>query len=199
MSATSSRKPSSFSQKNPIETLRDVGTDVARGAANGFKDIGTGVFDQLFGMNQPDMGRSKEFPGYRQEHSQSKKRPEIRNVWNFQQESESRMIRELVKQVKEEIKLIKQADKALLNEVKDIEKLTIESLPSKPGIYHIRFLEIVISVLKMLRAKINESRTWLMAIKSKRKKRGSAFAALSKKKGTQFSLSQELQASRSVQ
>ena len=32
--------------------------------------------------------------------------------------------------------------------VKDIEKIAIDSLPEKPGIYHIRFLEIVLRTLQ---------------------------------------------------
>jgi hypothetical protein len=72
-------------------------------------------------------------------------------------------------------------------------------LPEKPGIYHVRFLEIIVNVLRALRAKINESSTWMQALTSKKKKRGSLFAVRAKKKGTQYSLSQELSSARSVQ
>ena len=48
-------------------------------------------------------------------------------------------IRQLVEQIRKEIQYIRKADKSLLNEVKDIEKIAIDSLPEKPGIYHIRF------------------------------------------------------------
>jgi len=108
-------------------------------------------------------------------------------------------IKSLVEQIRKEIQYIKKADASLMNEVKDIEKIAIDSLPEKPGIYHVRFLEIVLRALRLMREKIGESNTWMQALMSKKKKRGSLFAANSKKKGTQYSQSQELSASRNVQ
>lgn len=117
----------------------------------------------------------------------------------YEKELIKKEIKELTEQIKKEIELLKKADASLLSDIKDIQKIGVEELPEKPGIYHIRFLEIILSILRNLRAKVGESRTWLAAMVSKRKKRGSLFGSLSKKKGTQYSLSQELQASRSVQ
>ena len=101
--------------------------------------------------------------------------------------------------IRKEIGFLKKENSALASEVKDVEKLTVSELPEKPGIYHVRFLEIVLNVIKHLRAKVGESKTWLEALVSKKKKRGSLFAARSKKQGTQYSLSQELTSARSVQ
>jgi hypothetical protein len=72
-------------------------------------------------------------------------------------------------------------------------------MPEKLGVYHVRFLEIILKILQSIKLKINESGTWLEAMRSKRAKRGSAFMANSKKKGTQYSMSQELTLTRSVQ
>ncbi len=198
MSATSNNKHNSaILNKNPLESLRNVGTGIASGTAASFKDLGTGMFDQLLGIEHNTQKDKASSAAEKQPKAALKR--ELKTVWSFQQEQESRTIRSLVEQLKQEVKLLKQADSSLMSEIKDIEKLTLESLPEKPGIYHVRFLELLISILKTLRAKINESRTWLIAFQSKKKKRGSAFSSLSKKKGTQFSLSQELSASRSVQ
>jgi len=117
----------------------------------------------------------------------------------YERELVKKQIKELIEQIKKEIELIKKSDKSLLNEVSDIENITVEQMPEKPGIYHIRFLEIVLRILQSLRQKISESKTWLSAMVSRKKKRGSLFLSLSKKKGTQYSLSQELQTARSVQ
>jgi len=129
--------------------------------------------------------------------------PKGESVFNYQsyyeKELVKRQIKELVAQIKKEIELIKKAEKSVNAEIKDIEKITVESLPTKPGIYHIRFLEIILRILKTLREKISDSGTWLSAMVSRKKKRGSLFLALSKKKGTQYSLSQELASSRSIQ
>lgn len=201
MASTSGSKYKWTNQnKNPLEALHNVGSDIVAETASSIRDIGTGVFDQLLGVDKSPSHSTSE-----KAHHNSDEKPrrsgnrELKTVWTFQQEQETRTIRSLIEQLKQEVKLIKQADQSLMSEIKDIENLTVDSLPSKPGIYHIRFLELLISILKTLRAKINESRTWLMAFQSKKKKRGSAFSTMSKKKGTQFSLSQELSNARSVQ
>ena len=169
-------------QKDTLETFSDR--------------MGGGFLDQFFGQTEnPDYNWEK--PG------KSKTQKKEFKLFNFQEYYENTLIKkeikDLTEQIKREIEFIKKADKALINEVRDIEKISVESLPVKPGIYHIRFMELVLSILKTLRAKIGESRTWLAALASKKKKRGSLFAARSKKQGTQYSLSQELQSARSVQ
>ena len=138
-----------------------------------------------------------------QEKVPSKKRRKEGSFFSYQEHYESVVVKDevkkLVEQIREEIKLLKKADKTFLNQVKDVEKITIGSLPEKPGIYHVRFLETVLEMLRALRLKVGESKTWLDALKSKKAKRGSAFLVRSKKKGTQYSLSQELSSARSVQ
>jgi hypothetical protein len=133
---------------------------------------------------------------------QNKKKQEF-SLFNYQQHYENeiikKQIRDLTEAVRKEIELIKKTDRSLLSQISDIEKISLESLPSPVGIYHVRFLEIVLNILRALRSKISESRTWLQALISKKKKRGSLFAVLSKKKGTQYSLSQELSSARSIQ
>lgn len=201
MAISQAQKPNSNqSVRNPLEALRDVGSSVADGLGGAARDMTTGFFDQMFGSSSaPDRLPSPEQPRQPEQRPRPAAQKEFKNIWSFQQEQEMRTIRELVEQIKQEIKLLKQADKAFLNEVKDIEKITMEELPYNPGIYHIRFMELVIQILRTLRMKINESRTWLVAFQSKKKKRGSTFTSMSKKKGTSFSQSQELATARAVQ
>ncbi len=139
----------------------------------------------------------------REAHDLPKKIKKDFTLFNYQEHYENhiikKQIKELTQAIKQEIEIIKKTNKSLLSEMGDIEKISLESLPSKPGIYDVHFLEIVLGVLRALRAKVGESRTWLQALLSKKKKRGSLFASLSKKKGTQYSLSQELTNARSVQ
>jgi hypothetical protein len=117
----------------------------------------------------------------------------------YEQEIVRKKINQLLDLIKNEINLIKQTEKSLISEVKDIEKNTIEEFTQKSGIYHINFLEIILSILKNVRKKVSESKSWLEALISKKKKRGSIFLTRSKKMGTQYSLSQELNVTRSVQ
>jgi hypothetical protein len=190
--------------KNPLESLRDLGTSTAKNTANAFGKIGGGMLDQFFSGNDgnEDDDLSSEF-NFKRETSKSKTKKQEVKVFNYQEYYETTLIKkqiqELTEAIKKEIEMIKLADASLLADIRDVEKLTINDLPEKPGIYHIRFLELVLGILRTLRAKVGESKTWLQALMSKKKKRGSLFVVRSKKQGTQYSLSQELQSSRSVQ
>ncbi|KXK10923.1 MAG: hypothetical protein UZ22_OP11002000554 [Microgenomates bacterium OLB23] len=108
-------------------------------------------------------------------------------------------IHQLIEQIRQEVKNIKAHSDGLTAEVLEIEKAALQALPERVGVYHVRYLEIILSFLHGLKAKVGEARTWLAAMQTKKAKRGSAFAATTKKKGTQYSLSQELSSARSVQ
>lgn len=108
-------------------------------------------------------------------------------------------IQQLVEQIRQEVKTIKNQSEGLNAEVSQIEKVTLQALPDKVGVYHVRYLELILSFLQGLKAKVGEARTWLAAMQSKKAKRGSAFASNTKKKGTQYSQSQELSTARNVQ
>lgn len=193
---------------NLLESLKDFGSSTARNVGDSFKDLGSGMLDQIFGGYQEKDDEQQHSAELIKKQQSSEKKITTKgkkeaNIFNYNEYHESVLVRkeiqQLVEQIRREIQFIKRADKSLLSEVKDIEKLAIDSMPEKPGIYHVRFLEIVLRTLRMLREKIGESKTWMQALMSKKKKRGSLFAVRSKKAGTQYSLSQELSTARSVQ
>lgn len=143
----------------------------------------------------------ESFEGKSQENKKNiQKNPEF-TVFNFKSHSENENIKNeilsLTQQIRGELKDIQKANKSLVAEVKDIEKASLDYQSESQGIYHVRFLETLISILHIMRQKINEGQTWLSAINNRRKKRG--FTALSKQKGTQYSLSTEHQVARSTQ
>ncbi len=172
--------------KNPLETLRGLDGN---------------NFDQFFdNFDQED----NEFGNFAKVNEKKAKKDQKKfKIFDYQQYSETTLIKkqisELTELIKKEINLLKRDNSSLLNEIGDIENLTINALPEKPGIYHVRFLEIILSMIKNIRAKVGESKTWMEAMITKKKKRGSLFAVRSKKQGTLYSLSQELQSARSVQ
>jgi len=193
-------------EKNPIETIADLGSSSIRQTAQELGGIAGGVFDQFMGENDFYDGED-EAPAKEQHKAEHSKKKEIKPVFRFHEHHENYTVKQeiaeiqqLIEQVKQEIKMIKQQNQAMLAEVKDVEKLTLGSSSkesSKP--YDASFLEVILSLLRTIRLKIGESNTWLQAMISKRKKRGSAFAVRSKSMGTQYSLSQELQVTRNVQ
>lgn len=107
----------------------------------------------------------------------------------------------LLAQVKEQVDVIQNYNKSIQSEIKDIEKVLITGVAegNKKGSYIENILEVFLFVLRNLTSKLGEAKTWLSAMETKKAKRGSAFAARSKKKGTAYSMSQELSNARSVQ
>ncbi len=188
--------------KNPLESLKDLGSHAAKSVSSDFGKLGGGLIDQFFGPYE-DEEMMEEDPLRREQKQEQKPQRRKETIFNFREHYEKetiqRQIQELLGQIKSMTKAAEKEGSELMQEVREAEKMTIESLPPTPGIYHVRFLEQILSLLQVVRSKIGESRTWLEAMISKKKKRGSAFMSLSKKKGTQYSLSQELQSARSVQ
>lgn len=196
-------KSQKLTEKNPLESLSDLGASTVKKTADAFKDIGGGMLDQFFGDDEDhedDFGNEFNF---KKEVAKAKAGKQEVKVFNYQEYYENtlikRQIAELTEAIKREVDMLKKADNSMMNDVRDIESLTINGLPEKVGVYHIRFLELVLNILRTLRAKVGESRTWMAALTNKKAKRGSAFAVRSKKSGTQYSMSQELSNSRSVQ
>ncbi len=206
------KKTSTKPQNNVLETLKNVGSGVSEDIKKMGSSIGTGAVDQLLG-NYPDQEDYDEYDDFANEdfykprrETQEKpkqQRKEIKTLFNqneyLENQRTQREIRELTDQLKQELVAFKNTGNALVEDIKEIEKITVETLPQKPGVYHIRFLEVLLSIVRSLRLKLGESKTWLEAMMTKKKKRGSLFVHLSKRKGTQYSLSQELQTARSVQ
>jgi hypothetical protein len=166
-----------------------------------------GFFDQFFGSsrNYPDRSsKFEQFPGYTPWQKKEQKLPQRLEFTVFKHENYLEkhiipgQIDQLICEIRKEITAIKQSKKALMSEVENIEKVILQTSSEKPGVYHVRFLEILLSFLKVLRTKVGEAKTWLAAMMTKKKKRGSLFLALSNKKGTQYSLSSELQTARGV-
>lgn len=193
-------------EKNPLETIADLGSSSLRQTAQELGGIAGGVFDQFMGENDYDDDDEYDIPHKEKQKTEPTKKKETKPVFRFHEHHENYTVKQeiaeiqqLIEQVKQEIKMIKQQNQAMLAEVSDVEKLTLGSSTEGTKPYDASFLEVVLSLLRTIRLKIGESNTWLQAMVSKRKKRGSAFASRTKSMGTQYSLSQELQVTRNVQ
>jgi len=189
---------------NTLESLKESDSSVGQNAIDSLASLGGGILDQLLGVqNHSETSETEQVQFEAQEKQEKKQVKKEANLFNYQNYHETiivkKQIKELIEQIRKEVDYLKQADKSLLQDVRDIEKLAIDSVPENPGIYDVKFLEIVLRVLQSVRMKVGESRTWLSALVSKRKKRGSLFSARSKKQGTAYSLSQELSTARSIQ
>lgn len=120
------------------------------------------------------------------------------HIETYDKQDRIKELQTVISEIQVEIAAIKTQGSEISAEVAEIEKAAMESIPDKVGVYHVRYFEHILRFLKNIRTKVGEARTWLMAMQSKKAKRGSAFVQRSKKKGTQYSLSQELQTARNV-
>lgn len=186
---------------NQKPTIKSKTSTLPKDTLESLRESYSSSFDQILGNYEPKFNQESSYSEEKKFASAQRKK-EFK-LFNYQEYYEKELLKKQVKEltelIKKEIEAIKKADTTLLQQVADIQKIAVEQLPEKPGIYHIRFLEIVLRILQSLKAKIGESRTWLQALISRKKKRGSLFLARSKKQGTQYSLSQELQTARAVQ
>lgn len=184
------QKPTTYT--NPQESLRNIG-----GGDAFAQDIST--YQKTFERNLASQ----------QENDQSGERkyanPEFKIAFDktsfhetHEKQYEIRQLQATIAEIQREVKEIRAYSQGLTDEVLKIEQAAMQALPEKIGVYHVRYYELILQYLKGLKAKVGEAKTWLMAMQSKKAKRGSAFGQNSKKKGTQYSLSQELQTARSV-
>lgn len=96
-------------------------------------------------------------------------------------------LKQLTEVVKKELDSVKTQTSGL---VSDVSRITVEELPQQAGIYHLRFLEFIVKLLRSIRTRISEGRLWLQTTFEKKNKK--KFWKLAKSKGTKFSLSKEL-------
>ncbi|MCJ7786805.1 DUF5660 domain-containing protein [Patescibacteria group bacterium] len=103
-------------------------------------------------------------------------------------------------QTQSQIKSIQKELKGLVSSVKNLDKeidKAIETIPVKPGIYHVNFLEKVRQAIFLLKKRVEDASTWLEAFNQKSAKKHGYWNQF-KKSGTQWSLSNERNVATSV-
>lgn len=79
---------------------------------------------------------------------------------------------------------------------KQVEVVSMEQMGENPGIYHLNFLEQMLSFIHDLRLNVEDSLAWFGALNSKKAAR--QYGAMAKKHGTSFTLNNERQVATSV-
>jgi hypothetical protein len=197
---TSQKSSKGTALKEVKNSFESIGNDFWSGAKNAAKDSFKDFNSQLFGANDYSNTQTEQSPDrfnrpFSSEKFEKKQPSRVRRtevVVNFSERQRQaelhNQIKELIDEVRKEMKLLKTEEKGLL---RDVSLLTMQD-PSadKVGIYHLRFLQFIIQLLRSIRKKVSEGKMWLEV--SFEKKRKKSFLALSKSKGTKFSKSNEL-------
>ena len=182
------RKYYPWGEDNPEEDRNSPDQNQFKRAANILNP--TTFLDQLFGKPSHSIEETKQLPNV--EKSPKRKPAEtlifhyMSRTESYQEASNNAQIKEIVKRLKEQVVLLEKSETSFTTE---ISKIKVEQLPQKPGVYYILFFEWLISLVSQLRAKVEEGKTWLTAMTTKKKKVG--YWKMYKKHGTTFGLSNE--------
>lgn len=175
-------------QDTILEQLRDLGGGVGKSAKSDLlSGVGAGILNELFSSKKKDLKAGEEVLISQQELPQ-KPIPEIKKPEAVIFIAQEANLTQEVEQVRAELKKTVEELKELNTAVVEVEKAVTQT-PVKPGKYHLSFFARLRAILKLFRQQVSESRVWLEASFTKKKKRQYWF--MFKKHGTTFGLSSE--------
>lgn len=141
-------------------------------------------FEQMLGKG------AKEYKPSSFKESLSK-RPQETVIFSFEHKRrESQLEHEtqiILDTLQKQVTVLEKTGKSLAHEVT---KIKMERAPKKTGIYYLRFLEWLLTIVKQLRLRVEEGQAWLSTF-TQRKKKKMGYWAMYKKHGTTFGLSNE--------
>lgn len=107
-------------------------------------------------------------------------------IYNSKEKLVQSQVANLMKELAVEVTRLQQQTAELTAEV---HAATVETLPAKPGVYHLNFFDWVIGTLRDLRKRVNESRLWLNMWTQKKRQKG--YWQQFSKHGLKFAMSDE--------
>lgn len=210
MAIDQKKKKQFIAAENPIEQLKDIGMGVVQEA----KSLPSGILDTaleqigLKPQRQPLSGEINLASGVHKttekidqkgasldaKLSQLKSvQSQEKEVYSAKQKALEQQIGKIMHELQLEVKKLEEQTSELTGEVRAV---TVATIPTKPGAYHLNYFEFVISMLRDLRKRVNESRMWLKVWANKKQQKG--YWAMFKKHGTGFAMSDERSAATSI-
>jgi len=191
-----------YNQKGFLENLKDLGGGLVKSAA---ADVVKGTVQEALGqITKPKTESSSkkgnlnpdqvfDFEKYLAEKEKQireeerrffeQKRTQERILWTAEQQRTAL-----------QIKAIQEERKKLVNETeglsREIKTAAVEAIV-EPGIYHLDFLEKLRRLIKFIRKKVRESKTWLAEWNAYCKRKRNYYWIQVRKSGTKFMLSSE--------
>ncbi len=199
MAMTDKKKKQFVAVDNPVEQFKAAAQDIAevpqalfdtaleqiglkpqKQPLSGEINLATGMHKTTEKIDAASVSVDAKLRQLRAVQSQEKE------VFNAKEKAIKEQIGQIMSQLKVEVMRLQQQTAELTGEVKAI---TVETMPAKPGAYHLNYFEWVISMLRDLRKKVSESRMWLKMWSKKKQQKG--YWAMFKKHGTSFAMSDE--------
>lgn len=178
---------------NPIEAIKDIGSDIIQKTSKDVVgDVTAGVIKGIFGKsgslepNQTIELSQIETPQKATVETYFKpfENPLERKTTHISKQAEFE-INQQIEAVRAELKMLIVAARELSQETDK----AVSQRPVNPGVYHLNFFERLKLILKLARQQIQESKTWLACMQSKKAQKG--YWAMFKKHGTGFAMSSE--------
>ncbi|MCL5090979.1 MAG: DUF5660 domain-containing protein [Patescibacteria group bacterium] len=179
-----------------LEAFRDIGGDFANTAKNDLLKKGTqDIFDSLSPFSKAKGEENKPFPPFpgareneweRKYHSMTRRTEVVHREERVLFTRQQKETQQQVKALQQEIVSLAKATDDLAREV---ETAAIQETPVV-GSYHVSFFERLRTLLKRLRAEIQESSFWLSAWNKKSQKKNHYWNQF-KKSGSKFLLSSD--------
>jgi hypothetical protein len=190
-------KTKQYVDGNPVEAFRDTFSGVGNAVVDELgKASVNSLWDQLLGRQSSQGGDLMQGQEISLRAHQEAVNRNIEAGYNYKQEilrsserktSEDRHeIEGQIEQIMVEISKIMTEATAMKETAKEIR---VQKRMVKPGKYHLSFLSFVLSAVRQARKTVENSASWLNAVKSKKKQK--SYWAQFKKQGTSFALSNE--------
>lgn len=180
----------SYKNDNVLEALGSIPSQITSNTTAELGKIGADIVSALTG-SIPKSGELQPGEVIELGGKKAEKPEEIRVTPHIEVHTRPNAT-ELDAQTKQQIEAIRQELKELAKSLKGLhQEVTnaVASEPVDPGIYHVNFYEQLRSFLAVLRQQIEDSRNWLAAFNTRKKKMG--YWGMYKKHGTTFGLSSE--------
>lgn len=203
MAIDKAKKKTFIPADNPIEQMKDIGAGMVRDLTEvpaslldtALEQIGVkpqkqrlaGEIDLQSGHHKTtekiDQAQTSVDAKLHQLHAVQSQEKE---VFSAKQKALEGQIGQIMRELQKEVMQLQKQTSELTGEVRAI---TVETMPAKPGAYHLNYFEFVISMLRDLRKRVSESRLWLQMWAKKKQQKG--YWAMFKKHGTSFAMSDE--------
>jgi hypothetical protein len=197
-----------ITQKNVLESLKDLGSGTTVQTKDFAKDVSQDFFRELLGLPGSNIKRSGELNA-----GQS---VQMNEVLNGNEEKGDRIRKQIGLErhlLKEESKTVENKQNELRLELQvimqEIQKVVVStdnlaeatqigmmSAPAEPGIYHINFFKSILEFLYSFRKRLDLATNWLSSTNKRAEKKN--YWSMYKKKGSSFLLSPDHYLSRSA-
>lgn len=215
----SKKSHKTVNHNNPLESFKSIGQGVSESLVKDLGINGGQDFLQFLGMDITPSDKKAEHAASgehasevdiinfkkKQEHAEKAKKAESRaeaaidyhrDILKSRERSSHQESREMTDQVQQIINELK----SLINSSQELKaqfgEIAMEKTSTNVGTYHTNFFEWMIHMIRQAKEKVEDSQSWLNAVKGKSGKKG--YWGMFKKHGTSFALSNERQVATQV-